>query len=88
MDEATAKKVAEDLGVDLPPKEVAPRKRAPRKRAPNRNGPVEKTILWSAVDPTTKLHALMLAGGDIKRCRPVSKFVVVVLNHPQKEAPR
>jgi hypothetical protein len=88
MDEATAKKVANDLGVDLPPKEVAPRKRAPRKRAPNRNGPVEQTILWSAVDPTTKLHALFLADQDIRRCKPVSKFVVVVLNQPQRKAPR
>jgi hypothetical protein len=88
MDEATAKKVAQDVGVELPPKEVAPRKRAARKRTPNRNGPVEKTILWSAVDPTTKLHALFRADQDIRRCKPVSKFVVVVLNHPQRKAPR
>lgn len=88
MDEATAKKVAADLGVDLPPKEVAPRKRAARKRAPNRNGPVEKTILWSAVDPTTKLHALFLADQDIKRCKPISRFEVLVLNNPQRKAPR
>jgi hypothetical protein len=88
MDEATAKKVANDLGVELPPKEVAPRKRAARKRAPNRNGPVTKTILWSAVDPTTKLHALFLADQDIRRCVPVGRFEVVVLNKPQRKAPR
>lgn len=86
MDEATAKQVAQDVGVELPP--ATPKKRVTRKRTPNRNGPVEKTILWSAVDPTTKLHALFLADQDIRRCKPVSKFVVVVLNKPQRKAPR
>lgn len=86
MDEATAKKIATDVGVDLPP--AAPKKRVARKRTPNRNGPVTKTVLWSAVDPTTKLHALFLADQDIKRCVPVSRFVVLVLNNPQRKAPR
>lgn len=88
MDEATAKKVARDVGVDLPPKEVAPKKRVARKRTPNRNGPVTKTVLWSAVDPTTKLHALFLADQDIKRCVPLGRFEVLVLNNPQRKAPR
>lgn len=89
MDEATAKKLAADLGVELPPKEVAPRKRAaPRRNPSKRRQPVEKTILWSAVDPTTRLHALFLAGQDIKRCKPVGRFEVLVLNHPQRKAPR
>lgn len=88
MDEATAKKVANDLGVELPPA-APPKKRVARKRNPStRRQPVEKSILWSAVDPTTRLHALFRADQDIRRCKPVGKFEVVVLNKPQRKAPR
>lgn len=80
--------VAQDLGIDLEPVEVPTRRRTTRKRQPNRNGPVETTVLWASVYPEAKLHALMIAGGDIKRCKPVARDTVVVLNHPQEKPPR
>lgn len=83
-----ARMVAQELGVDLEVVEVPTRRRTTRKRQPNRNGPVETIVLWASVDPATKLHALMIAGGDIKRCKPVARDAVVVLNHPQEKPPR
>lgn len=89
MDEATAKKIAKDVGVDLPPAEVAPKKRVARKRNPStKRQPVTRSFLWSAVDPYTRLHALFRADQDIKRCVPLGRFEVLVLNNPQRKAPR
>lgn len=80
-----ATEVATELGVDIAP---PPARRPRAKRQPNRNGPVEKTVLWKTVTPETKAHALLLAGGDLKRCKPVAYNEVVVLNNPRKEPPR
>lgn len=77
-----AEKVAKELGVDITP--PTPRKRTARKRNPSRNGPVTSSIKWEAVIPQARLHALMLAGGDIKRCEPVNRNTVVVRNNPGK----
>lgn len=83
---ADATQVAADPGVDIATPPTARRPRA--KRQPNRNGPVEKTVLWATVSDRTKAEALERAGGDIKRCKPLSTDTVVVLNNPRKEPPR
>lgn len=82
---AAVSEVAADLGIELTP---PPARRPRAKRQPNRNGPVEKTVLWKTVTPETKAQALLLAGGDLKRCKPLSANEVVVLNNPRKEPPR
>lgn len=83
MNARKAQEIAEELGLDIEPVAI-PRRRTARKRTPNRNGPVDTTVLWSTVRPETRLHALMIAGGDIRRCKPVSHNEVVVLNNPGK----
>lgn len=83
-----AKMVAKELGVDIEEPVTLPRRRTARKRTPNRNGPVKTTVLWASVRAETRLHALMLAGGDIRRCKPVNHDEVVVLNNPQEKRPR
>lgn len=82
MNAKAVEQAATDLGVDITP---PVKKRVARQRTPNRNGPVEHTILWSAVNKATKAHALLLAGGDLRRCKPVARDTVIVLNNPGKE---
>lgn len=82
MNAKAVEQVAKELGVDIAPPAT---KRVARKRNPSRNGPVERIVLWSAVTPETRREALLLAGGDKRRCKPVSRNEVVVLNHPGKE---
>lgn len=75
--------VAEELGIDLETVEV-PRRRTARKRTPNRNGPVSKRqFQWEDVSPAAQAHALAMAGGDQRRCKPINRDTVVILNHPQ-----
>lgn len=85
MNAKAVAQVAAELGVDIAPPAT---KRVTRKRTPNRNGPVERTVLWSAVIPRAKAEALLLAGGDVRRCKPIKSNEVVVLNQPGKEPPR
>lgn len=80
--------VAEELGIDLAPELVEVPRRRTRKPRVNRNGPVEKTVAWASVSREAKLHALMMAGGDILRCKPIDRDTVVVLNNPQRKPPR
>jgi hypothetical protein len=82
VNEAQAKKVAAELGVELPP--ATPKKRVTRKRTSNRNGPVQKSFKWSAVRPEVRLHALFMADQDIRRCIPIDADTVKVVNNPGK----
>lgn len=80
--QVSALQVAEELGVDLT--EPKPR-RTRRPRASDRNGPVVvKKFAWNDVDKATQKEALLLAGGDIHRCKPINANTVVVTNHPER----
>lgn len=83
MNARKAQEIAEELGLDIEPVAI-PRRRTTKKRTPNRNGPVERTVLWETVNPETRREALLRAGGDITRCKPISHDTVVVVNNPGK----
>lgn len=79
--QATALHVAEEQGVTEP----KPVRRTRRPRASDRNGPViVKKFAWNDVDKATQKEALLLAGGDIHRCKPINANTVVVTNHPER----